>query len=88
MTQLYSGITERCVEHVTRDLVPGPSAQNAEVRHFAQVVCVQSIRFRRAGRYGRAMSSETSSKPLLVVAIAVAIAFLEAYVWMSGQSGW
>jgi hypothetical protein len=34
------------------------------------------------------MSSETSSRPLLVVAIALVIAFIEAYVWMSGQSGW
>jgi hypothetical protein len=34
------------------------------------------------------MSSETQSKPLLVVAIVLAIAFLEAYVWLSGASGW
>jgi hypothetical protein len=34
------------------------------------------------------MSSESSSRDMLLFALVVLIAIIEAYVWIAGQSGW
>jgi hypothetical protein len=34
------------------------------------------------------MSSESSSRDMLLFALVVIVALIEAYIWIAGQSGW